>query len=402
MKSVYDSALDIAHQLKPDEAALYWRSLLASLPHGRLLDTPSGITRDAHTTVLIHATTQLEDIEKSGILRTAPGCLLSCVYTVPSRVRANPMSLHNYGEVVFRHLDPATELQRIAITVTKDVPLSVAGFSYLALGDYYDALITEDAKKEYPDNVQHAVDAVDAMLNSKVLGAIQRVREQYAQSQAVETYPEAHACITLVHELAKQVPILCFGYFEAVSQCLMLMSQDATTRKLSRMNEPHNFLYVHLLHEIAARQMDRFNAGLFNPSVDELLEILSDGTTQHIYKLDIEPFIIAVANQLIHLVGGQIARSDTALRGHSLYLFLNKKDPMLATFLQERTEDIIKTYWSEREIDLVYNATTIKGEVGITPCLDPKYYSVSVLTKKTGTSYIPARKIAIRIQGGVS
>ena len=134
-----------------------------------------------------------------------------------------------------------------------------------------------------------------------------------------------------------------------------------------------------MLFRSAARRMDRFDASLFNPSVSELLEIIREGTEQKIYKIDESAFIISAANQLIALIGGQIAATTNSLQGHSLYLFLYKKDPALTKALKEKTDTIITAYWKNRSVGLVYNGATIKGEVGITSCLPKKSYTVSRL-----------------------
>lgn len=206
-----------------------------------------------------------------------------------------------------------------------------------------------------------------------------------------------------MHEIAKQLPIISFGYFEAVSQCLMLMSEDEATLAYAKKEQLHNLLYVHLLHEFAARHMDRFDASLFNPSAKELLEIVRDGTEQGIYTIDETAFIIASANQLIALIGGQIAVTTDSLRGHSLYLFLYKKDPALTEALKEKTDTIITAYWKKRHIGLVYNAATIKGEVGITSYLPSKNYTISRLTS-TGDEqeFSIGATIEVAIKGAAS
>jgi len=376
---MYDSALDTAHLLGNDAARCFWHAQLASLPHGRLLDRPAGIAKDAHSATLVHATEHLDSIVASKTLSTAPGCLLSCVYTVPGYEKKGIVTLHNYGVVVFRHKDPGTIIERVAITVSSDEALDIKPFSYLALGEYYDLLV-KGVTTEYSHNIEQAIATIEKILTPQVQEVFAKVREQYKEKHLVTSYDEAVAFLTLMHEIAKQLPIISFGYFEAVSQCLMLMSEDEATLAYAKKDQLHNLLYVHLLHEFAARHMDRFDASLFNPSVAELLEIVHEGTEEGIYILDETAFIIASSNQLIALIGGEIAATLDSLRGHSLYLFLYKIDPALTETLKEKTDTIITAYWKKRHIGLVYNATTVKGEVGITSCLPSKNYTISRLT----------------------
>lgn len=400
---MYDAALDTAHLLSDDAVRYFWHAQLASLPHGRLLDRPAGITKDAHSVTLVHATEHLDSIVASKTLSTTPGCLLSCVYTVPGYENNGSVILHNYGVVVFRHKDPSTIIERVAIAVSSDKALDIKPFSYLSLGEYYDLLV-KSLTTEYSHNIKQAIAAVEELLTPRVREVFAIVREQYKEKHLITSYDEAIAFLTLMHEIAKQLPIISFGYFEAVSQCLMLMSEDETTLAYKEKGQLHNLLYVHLLHEFAARYMDRFDASLFNPSVAELLEIVREGTEKGIYAIDETAFIISSANQLIALIGGQIATTIDSLRGHSLYLFLYKKDPAITETLKEKTDTIIADYWKKGHIGLVYNAATIKGEVGITSCFPSKHhYTISRLTSTDSEQeFSIGATIEVTIKGATS
>jgi len=385
MSSSYFTFLDKAHRRDSSQAAQYWQGLLRALPHGHLLDAPSGFSEDATSISLVHATEHFDTIKVSGSLLTAPGCLLSSVYTVPGYVNGGMLRLHNYGLVVFRHKDPSTTLQRIVITIKKPTPIIVTGLSYLALGDYYFELISEEAAEAYPHETAEALQLFGEN-RKKAESFIQATRARYASRQSFTDYQQAVSYISELNTYTESLPALTFAYFEAVSQCIMLLSQDPTTIAYAKQGEPHNFLYVELMHVLASQQFSRFNAGLFSPSSDELITVLEQGIEQGHFELDPQGFIVATANQLVNLLGGQVCATDEALAGHSLYLWAHKNAPAIMEFLQKRTEAIIQEYWKHNAIDVVYNATTIKGEVGVTAQLSRENFAINLLNETVDPS----------------
>lgn len=398
MKQACDRHLELAHLFHMSPVDDYWQGLLATLPNGLLLHNPSGLGVPGKVE-LIHATRDIGAVREKQALLPGPGCLLSVVYAVPAKRSGNRVTMHNYGQDVFRHVDPSLQFSRLLIEADIPSAEAVAGISYLLLGDYYYELI---------HSVITTVDSKPLALAERSLSewlaphqdAIELMKDRYHTKTPVVNTTEAKRIINQIHDIANDVPVFAFALFEAVSQCLMLCSEDTVTTECTGRREPNNSLYISLVHDIIDHDFEgRFNAAAFNPSYDTLLGALRRGSRGERYALDYDQFVIATANQALNLVGGQVCRNDTSLLGHMLYMEAGLFDPDTAKKIQSEASHHAYAFWQKHGIRLVYNATTIKGEIGVCPGNDNGDYVISALepTVLPG-EFVAGKPEAIHIQ----
>ncbi|MFZ1301855.1 MAG: hypothetical protein WAQ27_04770 [Candidatus Microsaccharimonas sp.] len=395
MQRNYSPQLELAHLKNLTETDIFWADLLHDLPLGSLLKNPSGLNTKGPID-LVHATSKLDIIEATGQLLPGPGCLLSAIYTVPATKIGDDFEVHNYGKDVFNHVDASVKFERLLIELPTLNRERISGLSYLLLGDYYFEIIKNEIDGVNDVAITDFIEELHTLTDSHA-SFIKLVKERYIKKHTVTTIEDAAQFIDTVHTTAQSIAVFAFALFEAISQCLMLSSQDETTLSLADRKELHNNLYISLMHDIVTHDFsDRFNAGLFNPSRESLIQALERGNESGLYKVAIDDLLIAIANQLIYLLGGQVCRNEYSLTGHLAYLTILKNDPKSSVYITKRTRANTYSFWEKQGIDLVYNATTIKGEIGVNPTLNTSDYSISKLAAQqndpelvTVTSILP-------------
>lgn len=359
-----------------------WGNLAKSLPHSTLLTfgEPLASYFASKHLYFVHFTKNFEAIKSSGKLLSSPGNLVDVVYCIPARKNIdNSFSFHNYGNNVFKHLKPTEYNQLhpliIEIDLSGEKKSSIIGVNYLKLGPIYWKAFNSYLKP--PVSLLHQIEKkynFSMTLLSRLSAWIEPGRQQI---RYVESIDDAIKVLDIISEISVEEPLFSFYYLEAVSLCLMYSSTDTETLSLLKKKETNNYLYIKVVHKLTDQPGTIFAAHTFRPKYEKLRQILTKEISDNHLNLDMDNFMITVANILLYYFNSWLTNSEfkddgryISLLGQlaSLTVYFNQQDyPEFTESVRRKLATIVHNYWNNKHSAIVINSCTPKGEVGINP-----------------------------------
>ncbi|MGW8329864.1 hypothetical protein ACWGLE_18410 [Streptomyces sp. NPDC055897] len=355
-----------------------WRHrLLHDTPNGQLL-TDNTMTRtltSGSPIHLMHTTTALDAIRRSGQLHVSSGCLVAALYCAPLTPESAGLRPHNLGTYLLQTKPHTTTL---VIQINPDRPAPAKGIDYLRLGRVH--------LRTYLHNQSFLTDQESARLRDT---AEQQIRHTapfldllLANAAGNRTSPAA-----FIDQLAAAVPglpFLGYLYFEVLSEYLTLHSTSPETRKCAAAGEMNNRLYKRLAFSAVTGMDKLFDLSRFYPDHTRLCELICR----------IEPRLATgvaayTRDRLAHLFAAlalatdqdataysfrdrsfdELALTAPSLLGQSVFREMRILDryPQLYLAFEQAKALSVWNYWNAHHIAAPFNGFLPKGEIGVNP-----------------------------------
>ncbi|WP_329468570.1 hypothetical protein [Streptomyces sp. NBC_01431] len=353
------------------------RRLLHDTPNGWLLtdNTMTETLTSGRPIHLMHTTTALDDIRRSGQLHVSSGCLVAALYCAPLTPESAGLRPHNLGAYL---LQTKPHTRTLTIEVTPARPAPAKGIDYLRLGCIH--------LRTYLQHRSFLTETEDARLRHTAEQQIRRTAPfldlLLANASGTRTPPAA-----FVDQLAAAVPglpFLGYLYFEVLSEYLMLHSTSPETRTCAAAGEMNNRLYKRLAFSAVTGMDKLFDLSRFHPSHTLLCELIAR----------IEPHLVSNAaaytrDRLAHLFAAialaphqdvtaysfreamfdELALTAPALLGQSVFREMRILDryPQLYLAFEQAKALPAWSYWNGNGIATPFNGFLPKGEIGVNP-----------------------------------
>lgn len=359
----------------PDNSFEFWNAL----PNAGLVEQNAFSRRVAtkQTLDLVSATDlSIESIRANKCINPGSGCLCAVIYCVQAYWRdANNYEIHNFGTSVMLHKD-YEQLTPIVLSVDLS-DVKIRPFDYLKMGPLF-SYVESQVRHHKPDTI-YDLDAFREKSLRCCAPLIEQLHEKIGSGDMISNPTEARKFIDEFVTCVSHFKTLSYVYFEACSLALLLLSEDKTTISLKQNFEFNNYLYVRA-NQIFLNfkdKNDRFESYGFSPSSERLADILEILKAEGTIDLEIEQAIITIANGLV-LFSERILATN-GLKGMLFYDFCssNKDNPGIKLFVEEQVSHLIANYREERDIDLVFNSTVPKGEIGVCSSISPSKFTIS-------------------------
>ncbi|MEV1091613.1 hypothetical protein [Streptomyces microflavus] len=403
------------------QAAWYSR-LVEEAPNGGLLTSNAvfqtlGEDSKVH---LLHVTHAFDRIVRAGELHPSGGCLVGSVYCAPLFQEANGLRPHNLASYILDKEAPATLRHGsapgqgptalvIEVTMPPRTPRELAGLDYLRLGlihlhnyDHLEYLLSREEQYRLRETV---VERVRGAMGFLSLAAAVTYRGHSAGKEF------SH----LLDSALRQLPVLGYIYFEALSEYLMLFSQSPHTRRLAERGEFNNWLYKKLLFGSLPGTPGTFDLSQFRPHLNDLRELLIriDPTLDpaHARNFLTERISYLTASSLF-TPGGvpgawhrarwdflSVKEEFGPLMGHLIHRGLRsfRRYPDFYFFFDQYKALQAWSYWNHMDIAVPFNGTMPKGEVGINPAYPDLRYTVWRAESDDRGRLHPVEELPLRI-----
>lgn len=384
-----------------------WRQRQEEMLHGRLIKHNAFFASHQQPTLyLVHGTSNMEAILASHSLYASAGCLVGAVYCSQAFLEGDRFRLHNLGDYVFNHEVPSIlklhGLRRQPSLLLLELQLPPhtnplhAGIDYLRMGQIHYQLYR---------SLQYLLNPEERLqIESDITLAVHKTVDFLAYSnhlfltESNLTLAQAADYLTRLNAAAADLYMLGYLYFEAVSEYLMLTSDDKVSRQLAAQGEFNNWLYKELMYSLYAHLQGNFDIRCFNPTPAMLRDYIAAMNRQGKLALSADSLLQYVAERVLYWVntrflshpgtavdwlGGTAQFTDLAghlapLIGHSIHRQLRaQKRYREFYFYFDHVKALgVWNYWNKANIAIPFNGVFPKGELGINPAYTGMQYKV--------------------------
>lgn len=413
------------------EAELEWRAeLIDKAPHGQLLTYNSffRLLREQPTVSLLHVTSDLRSIEENGTLYPSGGCLVGSIYCTPMFPSSNGLRLHNLGRYLLCNEGPTARQNRgldpneiypllIEIDYPKRAYRGLVGLDYLRLGNIHLEIFEALRFLVSPHELLELEDAV--VLSIKNSFDFLQLCDKINSARYEKITPGEF--ISLLVKAVPKMPILGYLYFEALSEYVMLFSQDQFTAICAEKGELSSWGYKELLFQLCPSLRSNFNLGKFNPDIPQLAEAISKLGEREILAIKVPDLAAHIKRRLSYLVCARLLGPSCELNsirkwdfralslqlgpllGHLVHRELRNlgRYPDFYFYYDQQKALKIWNYWNHIGILTLFNGVIPKGEMGPNPAHPDLEYRVfeGRVHEERGEHYlVPKRRLDVRIR----
>lgn len=343
-----------------------WVGFWSTLPHVSLLHDNAfsrSLAKDQALYLISATDLSAEEIRRQETINAGMGCLCAVIYCVQGyKSGQSHFDTHNFGRSVMLHKDYG-KLTAIVFSVSLQ-GAKIQPFDYLKMGPLFWYLRTQmtqhdtnpnDGFNEYLEStLEHCRPLIDYLSSMCCNG--------YIFSNLKESRDFIDKFVSYIYRFKT----LSYVYFEACSLALLLLSKDDVTNILSKRHEFNNYLYVRanqLFLDI--KDTERFESYGFSPNSEQLITILQTLESEGVTKLNSDQAVVTIANGLL-LFSEKILSKD-AINGMLFYDFYssNPETQDAKRLIEEEVSLLVAEYRAEQSIDIVFNSTIPKGEIGV-------------------------------------
>jgi hypothetical protein len=365
-----------------------YRSVVTDSKFVRAMKEDSSIT-------LLHLTTSLDKLLESGEIMASGGCMVGSFYCAMTHPINGAYRPHNLGSYIYEH-EVRRTLESKCLTNKVMSPLlielqlpaqrAVRGVSYLDLGFVH--LKVLGALNASPTLKAEALQATLNMMS---------FMHKYLMDNGIT---DSDFYENLVYATSK-FPMLGYIYFEAITEYIMLFSQDEQSIKMASRGEVNCWAYKDFVFHIQPHLLGRFDLGTFQPPLPQIRQAISELTEKKLLVVDAEDLVKTVRKRIVSLIRTCLL-SDSD--GHILHPGASFEDVAMAVphmlghavdramrnpyygdfhyaFDQLKAEQVWR-YWNDNNILLPFNGIMPKGEIGINPASKKYKYRVYLAKPK--------------------
>lgn len=357
-RQVLLGAIEEAHDFINIDDGFSYGSICDKLPHSHLLKDNAIFNGLKHQRYIFlsHQTSNLHSMERTKVAFKSFGCLGAALYATPMYIHGQTGVMYhdNFYELVLSHQDAAARKSMGTLVISNEnshlESRTLVGMNYLMMGK----CITQLSKESLVDMPE--LKSVELRVRGLVVSS----------SVAVLRDPLAspHRVIDSISRLAKNMPYFALLYYEALSQVVMLSSQDRETLELSERGELNARSFYDLLNTYNKINTTRFDATIFRPTYEELDNLLTEMNNNRIISVDERLTISRCAGNIQSMIGrlGDSNSTYQHLYGQEL---LGTIDTTARKTLLDLLERELEAYYAEHDIPYVINSATFKPEFGV-------------------------------------
>ena len=403
-----------------------WSAEKSAMPNGHLISENSFFKSHGDKKIyLLHATAQIDAIKQSKSIHSSAGCLVGAIYCaqVFKDESTDMFRTHNLGDYIInrevhnyikskKEINKKQGLMLFEIDVPEDCNTLQAGINYLKFGNIHYKLYSQLSYLLSQDERQQLEGEVVGMIK-KSIPFLMHAEAIFAKNHL--TYAEASNFIRHVNEAGKNLPMLSYLYFEALSEYLMLASKDKKTRALAELGEFNNYLYKDMMYDMYTKMNGNFTLSKFNPT-EQMIEHYVKNSMPADSDIDLEACIIYVARrvafliqetfyngatnwQTVHYTIDGLAKSMAPLIGHLIHRILRSFGRYSDFYFYFDSMKALEVwnYWNSQDILFPFNGVIPKGEVGINPSYPNLSYKVYEAEKVGKNSVKVIEEIDVKI-----
>ncbi len=406
------SSSDFSHNEPTNELATLaaeWRARQENMQHGHLIRDNSFFESHRQGKMyMVHGTSNFEAILSSGVLYASAGCLVGAVYGAQVFPEdKNVFRIHNLGEYILHHEVPSilsahkkikqvNNLLLLEIDLPKNSNPLKAGVDYLRMGGIHYSLYSS-LQYLLSSRERHDIERNVATMLQGSMGFLAYCHHLFQDGPQL-SLAESRKFMARLNDASRELPMLGYLYFEAVSEYLMLNSTDPTTLRLAHRREFNNWLYKQLMYDIYSDLRGNFSIGRFNPSQEELIAYLDKAKKKGHVNIQSDDMLMYVASRVMFWVntrffsnpGKSINWLNTALTfngfaerlapliGHCIHRQLREQDRYREFYFYFDHMKALEVwnYWNKAGIAIPFNGVFPKGEIGINPAFTNMSYKI--------------------------
>lgn len=383
-----------------------WQKRLLGSPRGSLL-LHNSFFEELHKKdklYMFHATTTLDGITDQGCLYSSGGCLIGSIYCAPLFSESKGLRAHNLGAYVFeretpRCLEAKSLKDRSIDAIVIEVDISTfrhtepIGVSYLHMGNIH--LKTYQALAEgLPPMLRERLEGNVVEQIKKVQLFLQTCSTALQKGKEIDT----EQFFALLTSAIGSLPILGYIYFEALSEYLILFSQDKRSQQFMAKGELNCWGYKECIFRLRPNLLRNFSLATFNPSITELGHALRALEQEELVRIRFAALLEYVKERIVFLVNAcllgsreeqlswstltwqfdELATMFPCLVGHAIDREARRVDQYRGFhfLFDERKAASIWNYWQAMGIAVPFNGILPKGEIGINPAHTNLKYKV--------------------------
>jgi hypothetical protein len=381
MKSELAKKIERAHKPfynKRSKQEVFWIKLLSECPNfSCILENKEMAEMYTYNGVmsLVSATSlKVDEILSNGKINPGNGCMGYSVYAVPARQKSiSKYELHNFGDCVMNHKG-YQDLTPILFQVsTREVKM--AHLNYLKLGSVYRFVYKN--QNFLSTSLESELQLFEKGILNNSFSLLTSFRDRFKSMVPVSSYKEALKTIVDINALINVFPSISYYYFESLSLASMLIDKGHRSRKCNQKKELNNLIYILMNQKYQKQRLqNRFEPYKFNPSIKDLQSIFTDLNNEKTTRLSLSELAIISVNLFIFYIGSCIKNTEDIM-GLIFYDFCKLDGSNnLCNIIEDLVGKNILDYWKEEDIEVVFNSSVPKGEVGLTPVLANSKYLV--------------------------
>jgi len=382
-----------------------WYKRLLQSPRGSLLLHNSFFEelQRKNAVYMLHITTALEPITKQGKLYPSGGCLIGGVYGVPLFPGPEGLRSHNLGSYISKQETPrclaAKSLHDRTVDMlvikldTSTLPYTEPiGIDYLHMGDIHLKTYQSLTKNLLPDTRKQ----IESSVAARIAAAWPFLQLCGAASQE-DKQIDTEQFFALLSQAVDSLPILGYIYFEALSEYLMLFSQDKRSQRYMAMGELNCWGYKECIFRLRPNLLRNFSLATFNPSIAELRYTLGSLESEGHTMVQFAALLEYVKQRVILLINSCLFGPDAGppqptvmpqfdtlaalappLVGHTVDREVRRTDRYKGFhfLFDEHKAMSIWSYWNAMGVVTPFNGLLPKGEMGINPASAHLTYEV--------------------------
>ncbi len=171
--------------------------------------------------------------------------------------------------------------------------------------------------------------------------------------------------INILGRFSKISELISHTYYEAISQVVMLSSQDLNTALLKSRGEFNAHCYYDIIKEYGDLRGRQFDVSSFSPDYRELCDLLLKLNKNSKLALDVESTISYLIINFRNLLAKIFISDDVAKTHLSGWLLMSRLKPKDQAYLIDHFNHQVDDYRDSKNILLLVNAATLKPELGI-------------------------------------
>jgi hypothetical protein len=383
----------------------YWHSPYQNAPFGGLLRQNSffDTVRSAETIYLAHVTTNLQTIIQQKTLYASAGCLVGSPYCAPLLPKQNELRAHNLGAYMYtREAHRSLAAKNLAgrsvdaliieVTLPATTPRKITGVNYLRIGDIHLQIFNETKDflpKRTRDHIQR-----NATRQTAYMLPLLKVCRDIASGKTITN----ELFFDLLTQTVARVPMLGYLYFEALTEYIVLFSQDQKSHRLAEQGELNCWGYKELIFLAQPSLLRSFDLGKFRPSLQRLGSALNQLQQKGVIDISYQKLLSHVKERFSFLVNHCLFVDDFHVLGthylpqqfedlvhtagpfigHAIDREIRRRDKYgnFHYYFDSHKARLVQRYWDKEGLIIPFNGLLPKGEVGINPSYPGLQYKI--------------------------
>lgn len=351
-------SIEGAHDVIDLDQGFSYRSICDELPHSHLLKSNAifSMLKKQNQITLAHQTVGIDQIEKTGCILKSFGCLGKAIYAIPvyEDGRSKQTYNDNFYELVLSHQD-AEMMGKIDTIIIKSRNTTrengvLFGMNYLRMGKLIALLSRGWTLHEYENGTIES--KVSTLVSSIEINTLRN-----PESSTEEVFDS-------LSKLGRQSSFFALLYYEAVTQVIMLSSEDEKTIHLSKKGELNAQSFYSVLSTYKTLDSRRFDATDFTPTHGQLLELIDTMNREGVILVDTKLTVKRCAAHVVSIINSLGTASDFQQHLYGQEFLAGVGESTLSATLAILAQTL-NEYYTKHDVLYVINTATFKPEFGI-------------------------------------